>query len=67
MQQTVWHMCVSTLESCAGRVNPRGLWVPAFAGTRTALRAGAVRVRVELAAGTGRTRDEKFFVRVTKC
>ena len=43
------------LESCVGRVNPRGLRVPAFAG----------RVRVELAAG--RARDEKFFVRVAEC
>jgi len=41
------------LESCAGRVNPRWLRVPAF----------AVWVRVELGAG----RDEKLFVRVTEC
>jgi len=31
-----------TLESCAGRVNPRGLRVPAFAGlVRVRVRAGA--------------------------
>jgi len=41
----------ASTESRAGRVNPRGLRVPAFAG------------RVELAAG----RDEKFFVWVTEC
>jgi len=46
---------VYTSESCAGRVNPRGLRVPAFAG----------RVRVVL--GAGRARVEKFFVRVTEC
>jgi len=45
------------IESCAERVNPRGLRVPAFAG----------RVRVELGAGAGRARVEKFFVRVTEC
>jgi len=37
----------------------------AGAGTRTAFRAGAGQVRVELAAG--RARDEKFFVRVNEC
>ena len=41
-------------ESWEGRVNPRGLLVPAFAG----------RVWVELAAG--RVRVEKFFVWVTE-
>jgi len=46
-------MC--TLESCAGRVKPRGLRVPALL---------CVRVRVELAAGARRARVEKFFVRV---
>jgi len=32
---------------------------------RAELPAG--RARVELAAGAGRTRDEKFFVRVSEC
>jgi len=39
----------------------------AGAGTRTALRAGAGRAWVELAAGAGRSRDEKLFVRVNEC
>jgi len=37
----------------------------AGAGTRTVFRADAGRVRVELAAGAGRARGEKFFVRVS--
>ena len=53
------------LESCAGRVNPRGLRVPAFAGRvrgpallcvrvrGPALLCVRVRVRVELAVGRG--------------
>ena len=63
---------VRQLESSAGRVNPRGLRVPAFVGTRTALRAGVGWIccgvgRVVLAVGAGRARVEKFFVRVTEC
>jgi len=58
------------LESCAGRVNPRGLRVPAFVGrvrepallcvrVRVELAVGRARVeaRVEPAAGAGRARD----------
>ena len=55
------------VESCAGRVNPRGLRVPAFAGRVREPALLCVRVWVVLAAGAGRARVEKFFVRVTEC
>ena len=58
------------LESCAGRVNPRGLRVPAFAGRVRGPALLCVRVRVELAVGWGGlnlVRVEKLFVRVTEC
>jgi len=42
---------VKALESCAGRVNPRGLRVPAVAGRVRKPALLSVRVRVELAAG----------------
>ena len=54
-QLSVWHRGVVLkkevweLESCAGRVNSRGLRVPAFPGREPAL----LYVRVELAAGAG--------------
>jgi len=51
------------VESCAGRVNPRGLREPAFAGRVREPALLYVGTRVELAAGAGRARDEKFFVR----
>ena len=57
------------LESCAGRVNPRGLRVPAFAGRVRGPALLCVRVRVELAVGRGGlnlVRVEKLFVRVEK-
>jgi len=52
------------VESCAGRVNSRGLRVPRFAGRVRELALLCVLVRVELAVGAGRARDEKFFMRV---
>jgi len=48
------------VESCAGRVNPRGLRVPAFAG-------GGCGNPHCFASGAGLTRVEKFFERVTEC
>ena len=54
------------VESCAGRVNPRGLRVPAFAGRAREPALLCVRARVELAAGAGRARVEKFFLRVNE-
>jgi len=58
------------LESCVGRVNPRRLQVPAFAGQ--VWEPAQLCVRVELAVGqvvlgAGQARVEKFFVRVTEC
>ena len=59
-----------------GRVNPHGLWVPAFVGQvwEPALLYMRVRVQVELAAGqaqvelaAGAGRDEKFLLQVSKC
>ena len=61
-------MCIVhgyVLESCAGRVNPRVLRVPAFGGRVREAALLCVRVRVEL--GAGRARVEKFMLRVTKC
>ena len=64
------------IESCAGRVNPCGLRVPAFAGrvweppllcVRVRVELAAGRARGELAAGAGRAGDEKFFVRLNEC
>ena len=52
------------LESCAGRVNPRGLRVHAFEG-RVLVELAAGRERVVL--GAGRARVEEFFVRATEC
>jgi len=43
------------------------LRVPAFAGRVQEPVLLCVGVRVVLAAGAGRARDEKFFVRVTEC
>ena len=64
---------VYLLESCAGRVAGTRI-CGAGAGTPTALRAGAGwtccragRARVELAAGAGRARNEKIFLRVNGC
>jgi len=47
------------VESCAGRVNPRGLRAPAFAGRVREAALLCVRVRVEFAAGW--VRVGKFF------
>jgi len=54
-QQKCIYMFSNALESCAGRVDQRGLRAPAFAGL----------VRVKFAAG--RARVERFFVGVTEC
>jgi len=53
------------LESCAGRVYTRGLWVPAFAGVgRVWVELAAGRERVVLSADAERAQIEKFFVLV---
>jgi len=55
---------VFAIESCAGRVSPCGLRVPAYAGQvrEPAELCMQVRAQVEL----GAVRDEKFFARVTE-
>jgi len=56
---------LSTSESCPGRVNQRGLRVPAFAGRVWEPALLCEGVRVELAAV--RVWEEKLFVWVTEC